>query len=407
MVRRFLPVLLLILAAAPFISAENSFTVNMELYNTVLRSRETDWTDPLNPVVGDSYWAYGFAGKAALSFEPKRNRNVKADLALDFNFPDLSGIPVITLQKAYVKARFPSFRLTAGKTRLGWGDGFVFNSGDVVFGSISPDVSLVGSEIRTDTAWLTSFNVPLGRFSFVEALIKAPDMIYSGTTPVGLGKAEDLGAGGRIYTKLGGIKLEAGYFFDGTDIVDYDLSHTVAVESYDIDCFHRPYFSIQGNLGADFYLSSSVALPGNYGDILAETAQYTWNISFGLFHLIEVGYDNSLTLRLESVFLPFRDWKEDEGVSGSYAVLLYPEIAFAYGQSMNFSVRSIFSPIDLSAMITGGFSWNIFEGFNLLAYANFLAGDGNDTFSWSKDIWVPGVDSVDGVSFLAGVQYIY
>jgi len=408
MVKRILPVLLL-LAAAPFLSAENNITIDMTLYNTVMRTREVDLTNPLAPSVGDSYWAYGMAGTGALSFKSTGNSNVRADLALNFVYPDLSGIPVIQLQKAYVKAKFPSFRLTVGKTRLGWGDGFVFNSGDVVFGSISPQVSLIGSEIRTETAWMTSLNFPLGRFSFIELLVRAPEIILSGSTPLGMGNVLNLGVGGRVYTKLGGLKVELGYYFDGADHSDYDIKVTDVVEALTLKAFQRPYFSLQGNLGADFYLNSSLAIPVGAGDNLANIIKDTWNISFGLFHMVEVGYGNSLTFRLESVFLPFLGWKEQAGSPGNYGVLLYPEIAFAYGQNLNFSLRSVFSPIDLSAMITGGFSWNVFEGFNLLGYATFLAGDSDDTFSWSREgaLWVPGSNAVDGVSLMVGVQYIY
>jgi len=397
MVKRLIPVLLL-LAAVPFLNAENIISIDMELYNTVMRTRDA---------VSGQYWAYGITGKGALTFNSTGNRNVRAGLAIDFNYPDISGMPVITLQKAYVKARFPLFRLTVGKTRLGWGDGFVFNSGDVIFGSTSPFVNLIGSEIRTDTAWLTSLNFPLGRFSFIEGLITAPDMLLSGSTPVGMGRAEDLGAGLRLYTKVAGIKVETGYYFDGTDNTAYDINHTNATESLSIEAFHRPYVSFQGNFGPDFYLNSSVAIPGSNGSDIEAIVKDTFNISFGLFHVQEVGYDDSISFRLESVILPFLNWRESDGAAGTYAMLIYPEIAYAIGQNISISLRSIVSPIDLSAQFTAGFSWNIFEGFNLLTYATINGGDGDDTFSWSRDSWIPGVDVIDGFSFMAGVNYIY
>lgn len=424
MVKQFISVLLLLLAAVPFINAENIISIDMELYNSFMRTREvitgtpgyyadpntpSGWVPEVPTTTGDSYWAYGIAGKVGLSFNSTGNRNVRAGLSVDFNYPDISGIPIITLQKAYIKAKFPSFRLTVGKTRLGWGDGFVFNSGDVVFGSTSPYVNLTGSEIRTETAWLTSINIPLGRFSFIEALVRAPDMMLSGTTPVGMGEVKNLGLGVRIYTKIGGIKVESGYFFDGTDNSAYDINHTSADLADDIfiKALHRPYVSFQGNIGPDFYLSSSLAIPSGDVNNLENVVKDTLNISFGLFHVQEVDYSNSLTFRLESMILPFLNWREDDGEAGSYALLLYPEISLAMGETMSVSLRSIISPIDLSAQITAGFSWNIFEGFSLLTYATFNGGDGNDTFSWSKDVWVPGVDMIDGVSVLAGINYIY
>lgn len=391
---------LLFLAAVSFVSAENNISVEMELYNTVMRSREIDYSDSDNPVVGDSYWAYSIAGSTGFSFNSTGSREVKAGLSFDFNLPDISGVPVVTLDKAFVKARFSAFRVTLGKTRLSWGDGYVFNSGDVIFGSTSPYVNLTESEVRSETTWMTAVNIPLGRFSFIEGLITAPELLYSDTSLVGAGDIRDLGAGLRLYTKISGIKLESGYYFDGTDD---------SVSEISVDALHRPYVSFQGNFGPDFYLSSSLAIPLGDDDNLETVVKETFNISFGLFHVQEVGYSNNMTFRLESMILPFLSWSEDDGEAGSYAMLIYPEISFALGQTMNFSLRSIISPVDLSARFTAGFSWNIFEGFNLLTYAILNGGDGDDTFSWSKDkdSWVAGVDSMDGVALLTGINYIY
>ncbi len=391
MVKKIFP-LLLFLTAAIFIMAENSISVDMELYNTVMRSRDSS----LN-----QYWAYVMTGKGAVSFKSTANKNVRADLAGDIIYPDSSGIPGFILQKAYVKAKFPTFRLTLGKTRLGWGDGFVFNSGDVIFGSTSPYVNLTGSEIRTDTAWLTSVNYPLGRFSFIEGLVVAPDADASGVR-----KIQDSSAGLRLYTKAGGIKIETGYYFNGTDKT-YDITYTNKLETLDINALHRPYINLQGNIGPDWYLNSSVAVPAYNSSIVESVVKDTFNISLGLFHMMEVGYDKSLSFRLESVILPYLNWKENTGATKSYAILFYPELSLGLGSTVSLSLRSIVSPIDLSAQITSGINWNVFEGFNLVAYTTVNAGDGDDTFSWNKSDWMPGVDVIDGISIMAGVKYIY
>jgi len=392
MVKRSFTILLFLMAAVPFLLADNNISVDMELYDTVMKTKNYS---------GESYWAYMMAGKAAISFKSTGNRNVRADLAGDIIFPDSSGIPVFFIRKAYIKSKFPGFRLTLGKTRLGWGDGFVFNSGDVIFGSTSPYVNLTGSEMRTDTAWLSSVNYPLGRFSFIEGLVVAPE-----TTASGLGEIKDSGAGFRLYTKAGGIKIETGYYFDGTDKT-YDITYTNAKEALDINALHRPYISLQGNIGPDWYVNSSVAIPLSNSNILESIVKDTFNISLGLFHVMEIGYNNSISFRLESVVLPYLNWSENAGITGSYAMLIYPEITLGLGSTVSLSLRSIISPIDLSAQITSGLSWNIFEGFNLISYATVNAGDGNDTFSWNKSDWMPGVDSIDGISMMAGVSFIY
>ncbi|MEA1910869.1 MAG: hypothetical protein U9N32_04220, partial [Spirochaetota bacterium] len=298
-----------------------SISVDTELYNTVLRTSIASL---------DSYWAYSMAGKGAISFKSSGNKNVRADLAGDIIYPDSSGIPNFILQKAYIKAKFPIFRLTLGKTRLSWGDGFVFNSGDVIFGSTSPYVNLTGSEIRTDTAWLTSVNYPLGRFSFIEGLVVAPDANSSGMRPI-----ENSGAGLRLYTKAGGVKIETGYYFDGTDKTSYDITYTSNTENLTINALHRPYLSLQGNIGPDWYLNSSLAIPAYSSSIVESIAKDTLNISMGLFHIMEVGYNNSLSFRLESVMLPYLNWSEEDGAAGSnepWAGINYKSIPSFYCQ---------------------------------------------------------------------------
>jgi hypothetical protein len=367
MVKSIIMVLLLI-AAVPFLMAENSITVDMELYNTVLRTRDTS----LN-----SYWAYTMAGKGAISFKSTGNKNVRADISGDIIYPDSSGIPGFILQKAYIKAKFPIFRLTIGKTRLGY-------------------INLTGTELRSETTWLTSVNYPLGRFSFIEGLIVAPPV------SAGLGKLQESGAGIRLYTKASGIKIETGYYFDGTDRSSYDITYTETTEALSINAFHRPYISLQGNFGPDWYLNTSLAIPEFYSTIIEFIAKDTFNISFGLFHMMEAGYDNSITLRLESVILPYFNWTEEDGEAGSYAMLIYPEVSLGLGSTISLSIRSIISPIELSAQVTTGFSWNVFEGFSLLTFVTVNAGDGNDTFAWE-----PSADSVDGISIMTGIKYIY
>ena len=67
--------------------------------------------------------------KSSLNLDSVGNKNVKGYFQLDSLIADSFGIDV---PRAYLKVRFPWFRLTLGKTRVSWGDGFVFNAGDVV-----------------------------------------------------------------------------------------------------------------------------------------------------------------------------------------------------------------------------------------------------------------------------------
>ena len=392
---------LLLLFFLPYeqLAADGDVSLDFILQNTILRTRELEYSEQgeyQGP--GDTYWGYGVTGSAGLSYKSKNTRNVKGDLTFDFNIPEVEAVPgvetpLISLKRAYIKARFPSFRLTAGKARLGWGDGFVFNSGDVIFGSTSPYVDLTAAEVRDETKWLTAVNIPLGRFSFVEALVlPPPSEPAEGRT---VGDISQSSGGGRLYTRLGNTKLETGYMFRG----DGD------------DPVHRPYLGLQGNIGPDWYLAGSLALPID-GDMEA-FIEDTFNISFGLFHLQQLNRVQSLSMRLEALILPFRKWEEKvpENVDDIpvYAVLVYPELTYIPADTIQYSLRAVISPVDLSAQITAGSSWNVFQGFTLNGFLTMNAGESRDTFSWSreKSVWRQDSDYIDGIAVAAGFQYIY
>ncbi len=389
MKRLLLTILLLSLAATAAIYADGTLSLDYQLMNTVLRTRT---------ISGEPYWGYAVSGAAGLSYRSTGNAKVKGELSFDLNFPemDLTGtgtmIPLITLDKAYIKARFPEFRLTAGKTRLSWGDGVIFNSGDIIFGSITPYVDLTASEIRSETEWIVSVNIPLSRFSFVEALVVPPKI--SGDKPVG--DLTESSVGGRIYTTIGGLKVESGYIYKGTD------------------AYHQVYFGLQGNFGADWYAAGSVAIPSPGSSLSAEElGEESFNLSFGLFYLQQLNRISSMAFRLEGLVMPFHSWTEsdpgDLDTLPSYGLLLYPEISYIPSDTVNLSLRSILSPIDLSAQITAGITWNVFQGFSLISYSTCSLGESTDIFPWSKDpdLWRPESDYIDGFALSVGLNYIY
>ena len=67
----------------------------------------------------ESYWGWMTAGSGAFSFKSAGDKNVKADLAFTFAAPELdlgaalggtageTMLPIISLDRAFVKARFP------------------------------------------------------------------------------------------------------------------------------------------------------------------------------------------------------------------------------------------------------------------------------------------------------------
>jgi len=106
-------------------------------------------------------------------------------------------------------------------------------------------------------------------------------------------------------------------------------------------------------------------------------------ISAGGFHLVTLPLDRSLTLRLDLLSRPFGEWETGPVSDNDAALLIYPEIVLAYSPSVSFSLRSIISPLDLSAMSTFGMSWNIFDAFKLIGSLSLSTGDDGDLFAWS------------------------
>ncbi len=341
--RTVLPFLVALLALSSLFSAENP-VISMDLSPTIrYQAKDDTWTESM---VAD----------LSVSLASKREGNVRGEVVLQGSSQDMTPSFDSIVHKAYFKARFPSFRITAGKTRLSWGDGMLFNAADVLYGSNDTSVFLTKTELRSTTNWLASINYPLGFFTFAEAVVM----------PSETGVPIDMLFGARYYTTVKDIKVEMGYATKKPE-------KTVRE--------HKPYISLQGNLGFDWYLSSSLAIPVA-GDIAKKSSE-SWMISAGIFHLVTLPLDRSITLRLELLTRPFGQWKAGPVSDSDAALLFYPELVLSYSPSLSFSLRSIFSPLDLSAMSTLGVSWNIFEAFNLIGSISILTGDDGDLFPWS------------------------
>lgn len=362
----FLVTVIFIIAATAW--GENSTTVEMTLLSS------------LSSMEGDE-WSLSGTGEGSLSFEAEGNKNVKAQLKLSALVGDTA---VLDITRAYIKTRFPGFRMTFGKAPISWGEGFAFNAGDVIFKDFDPAANLRATEIRDNAAWYTSLYIPLGFFSFFEGIFLPP--------PINIGELmldptadtpsiQEIGGGGRFYFKAGGIKIEPGYLFRGEE-------NTLGT--------HNPYVSFQWNLLVDWHLSGSLIIPGD--SPAGEDIARGLDISFGLFHLQPLEGDASISFRLEGLVQPGQSWKETTSTTEEYGILLYPEIAWTPITSLNLSLRSIFSPVDLSAVIITGVDWNVHQGFHILGYATQQIGELTDRFGIAQD---------GGVQFSAGCRFIY
>ena len=384
--RRGLPALAalaLLLLTPPGLEAELQSTVTLTGYTTALYSG-----DPGEPLEASALL------KSSLNLDSTGNANVKGYFQLDSWIGETVGFDI---PRAYLKVRLPWFRLTLGKTRLSWGDGFVFNAGDVLFGSmgaISGDLS--GETLRPETGWLSSVYLPLGAFSYLEAVV----VPYGLPAPVGSLETDfdflaqtvsfdNLSAGIRGVFKLDALNTtaETGYYATGA-----------ASE-------HRAYLSLHGHLLVDWNLSASMAVPMNdpqWGRWEEWTA-----VSAGVFQLVNLGPNRSLSLRLEAALRPGALWREASGVAAKpagdpqapvYGLYLFPELAFSPTDTVSLQLRSLVSPVDLSALSVAGLSWNLYQGLDVFSYLSVMSGDGDDLY---------GLDRRGGVSWTTGLEFIY
>ena len=319
--------------------------------------------------------AFCFSGSAEgrLTFQAEASREVKGLVEIDATVtPGSMPEAVFEVPRAYLKARFPWFRLTAGKTRLSWGAGFVFDAGDVIFGGMTPYLDLTQADPRDKTAWLASVYVPLGDFSFFEA-VGLPLMPPQPGDPSGAGSPyfpfDSLNAGGRAVAGLTGITLEAGYLYSGGRKT------------------HTPYLSVQTSLYFDLYAAASLGIPesGATWDELSGSLHVSW----GLYRAFDLGGPGDLSVRAEAAFVPCGEWGEISGglPAGSlgYGALVFTDFTYAPSDAFAASARSLLSPVDTSGLVLLEVSWQAFQGFWILVDGLAMFGDDDDLFGWGRD----------------------
>lgn len=379
--------IMLILISAPFAGAEMITSVTVTDY--LILSHIID--DQLDP--SDDEMSLGLINllNTRLDIKSEGNKNVKAQFQLDCNVT--GDQTIVDVPRAWVKVRFPGFRITLGKTRVSWGEGFMFNAGDVIFGGMSLDVDISQSVLRDETDIFTVAYIPLGRFSYIETVfLPFPRLdttsIPGFTLPV-LRDISEVSAGAKIATKALGITFESGYLYEGPGEL------------------HKPYVALHGSLLIDWYAAASVAIPQEEpeGVTTEDAIAESFAVSCGFYNMIGLDGDASINLRLELGMFPFGEWKEwdteAEGIPGPinpYGIFIYPEIVYSPDQTMSFQLRSIISPVDVSGILIAGMNWNMYQGFTIGFMATAMFGDEDDLFGWERD---------GDAAFIISVEYIY
>lgn len=194
-----------------------------------------------------------------------RSDTVKGKIAIS-----LTGTGILTLEQAWIRARFPwiregeSLRLSAGKMPLSWGKGFFLNAGDLIFGELPPVSSLSDGEYRTATETMATLQVPFGAFSFAEGV-----WIRGGA-----------GGGRLVLTPSWRFleSIEGGYLY--ADRGENANKHDFAL-------------SAQGSVFFDWHMNASTDEKGE-----------KISVSGGVFRVFMLGNNLPLTVRVESLSHP-------------------------------------------------------------------------------------------------------
>ncbi len=352
----------------------------------------------------DIDWAVIGGGEVSLDVQATGNRFVRGRFTLTAALPvTRRGADVrFEIERAFIKARFPFFderffNVTIGKTRLTWGDGAFYNAGDIIFGSGASNPDFTDSTIRDENIFLLSALFPLGDLTFLEPIFIPPDIniLFEGGVPtVNISPAETLAAGLRINADIGEIKTQAGYLYRGIETRDSAGAERLALT-------HQPFVSLQWNLLVDMQLSSTIAIDQTLsGDSLNEDILASWLISYGFFHIFALPSDASISLRLESLFRPGGVWEQRHPLESDeyYGVNIFFETVFSFSPSFNITLRSLFSPIDLSALVAPGLVWAPYNGMRLFFFPLIEMGERGDIYSWEQE---------NGLTFSAGVTFIF
>jgi hypothetical protein len=306
-------------------------------------------------------------------FQAASSRDIKALLEADVllrpgGSPDFSlGIP-----RAYLKVRFPWFRLTAGKTRLSWGSGFLFDAGDVIFGEVPLYADLSAADPRDRTAWLVSPYIAVGDFSLIEGVFLPSMPAPPSPVPViapPLVSMDSVSGGVRAVLGFPGIKLEAGYLYDG----ERDA--------------HKPYVSAQGSLFFEIYGAAGTSIPGDASSW--DDVEDGLRFSCGLFRIFDLEDWGNLLVRSEAGFTPAGEWEEAAGgllpAGPGYGVDAFFELSYSPYDTVSLAVRNMLSPVDLSGIVLLSATWGIYQGLTLSFTASMMFGDVDDVYGWDRD----------------------
>lgn len=290
--------------------------------------------------------------------------NIRAELTLEI----LTGKDtVLRIPRAFLRYSPEGFRLTLGRAAASWGEGLVYNAGDLWAPAFDPSSSLASETVKDLSFWQAGLWIPLGDLAYFEALGAPPEGAL--VTP-GLPPEWHQAAGGmRFYGDFGAAALQAGWNTDGKAGI------------------HRIYgafntslgpLGIYGNGGTAVAVSSDLWTEGLLGAALRGQTH-----SLGIFLTQELPEGQTWSGRMEVLSRPWEGWKGWE---------VYGDTSLALDQTLSVTLRALFHPEDLSAKLTLLGSWQADRGLTFLLLPSVNWGEPGDRYPWG----VPGDLSLTG-----------
>ncbi|POQ99691.1 hypothetical protein AU468_10305 [Alkalispirochaeta sphaeroplastigenens] len=280
------------------------------------------------------------------------------------------------LLRGYTRFRLPlgektTLRITSGKDRLTWGAGALLNAGDLIFGADGTalvDLTTLGA-LRDETAWLTAVFLPLGDLAYLEAAVLPPLEHSPGEHLPSRQGPEQTRAGFRLYRAGERLSLETSLLYQG------EREETTAA------------VTIQSGAGSlDLYAAGQVTLEDRPDETLRHGLEERSLMTLGSLWHLSPGFNRSLTLRVEALLFPGGAWtRAEDPQTASYGIFLYPELRFSPNRSLELVSRSMISPVDSSAHLSGGVSWTIQSGLHLQAFAGVQAGSSASRYNQDQE----------------------
>lgn len=300
-----------------------------------------------NDIVGvvkrDGGLAAGDLSRLRLKIDSKLNPNLAFHLEPRYYFllksenlplTGVTGLDQLIWDKVYIKTYLPLFSITAGKQRIAWGTGYLWNPTDI----FNPFVlSFAVKEEETTNAEALRLEVPLGTASGIDGYVVTGRPWES--TPRGL----------RLKGNVGLFDLSASYVDQGN--LGHQLGFDTVGEVWGLGVRGEVAFKSAGYtqtmLGWDYTLDNGIGLMMEYyfnGQGRKDKNNYDWN-----------GYYAGTISQLGMDYLFFNMNKlidEITSIKGSivinlndYSFLIYPQYTRNMMQNLD---------VSLEAMILGG-----------------------------------------------------